>query len=82
MTKHLKNVHKNGKISGKKAWDCEICRKSWTCQSHLLRHLATHTGEKKFVCELCGNQYFDASGLRKHCKKVHIKKKHQEGHVS
>ncbi|KAG5869474.1 hypothetical protein JTB14_024769 [Gonioctena quinquepunctata] len=37
-----------------KVWECGICSKEFTHQYTLMRHLPTHTDERKFQCITCG----------------------------
>uniref|UniRef100_A0A8C3VRE3 Zinc finger protein 202 n=1 Tax=Catagonus wagneri TaxID=51154 RepID=A0A8C3VRE3_9CETA len=48
--------------------DCPVCGRSFTCNSHLVRHLRTHTGEKPYKCTECGRRYTRSSHLARHQK--------------
>jgi len=47
---------------------CEICNHSATTFPLLKLHMHTHTGERPYVCELCGESYKRPSNLRRHKK--------------
>ncbi|CAH2003583.1 unnamed protein product [Acanthoscelides obtectus] len=49
-----------------KIWECGICSKEFTHQYTLLRHLPTHTDERKFQCNTCGKAFRQMSTLSQH----------------
>lgn len=50
---------------------CTVCRRGFTQQIDLQRHLAHHTGKKPFKCHLCKAKFIRADYLRRHCKDAH-----------
>lgn len=51
LREHINDVHKVEKPQ--KTYMCEICSKVFTRVNTLNQHRITHTGEKKFSCEIC-----------------------------
>ncbi|XP_018563493.1 zinc finger protein 737-like [Anoplophora glabripennis] len=49
-----------------KIWECGICSKEFTHQYTLMRHLPTHTDERKFQCNTCGKAFRQMSTLSQH----------------
>ncbi|CAH1105315.1 unnamed protein product [Psylliodes chrysocephalus] len=49
-----------------KMWVCGICQKVFTHQYTLMRHLPTHTDERKFQCITCGKAFRQMSTLSQH----------------
>ncbi|KAI9558792.1 hypothetical protein GHT06_015581 [Daphnia sinensis] len=56
------------KIEGKilKLWECGICAKDFRHQYTLMRHLPTHTDERKFLCDVCDKAFRQMSTLSQH----------------
>jgi len=44
----------------------EGCDKEFGSRWSLMRHLCTHTGEKKFECLICGKEFVQKCSLRRH----------------
>ncbi|XP_019870665.1 protein suppressor of hairy wing-like isoform X2 [Aethina tumida] len=59
-------------VNGKKVkiWQCGVCAKEFNHQYTLMRHLPTHTDERKYQCNVCGKAFRQMSTLSQH-KAIH-----------
>ena len=65
--------------TGKKSYECEICKKTFSYKSNLAKHKKTHTLDKPFACDLCQKSYSQTSQLLRHNKTTdHLNKKKGE----
>ncbi|XP_035230534.1 zinc finger protein 302-like [Stegodyphus dumicola] len=59
----------------RRVYFCPHCCKAFDFKSTLDRHVVKHTGERRFVCRLCGVSFKYQGALHNHENKVH--KKHE-----
>jgi len=65
---NLKAHMETHKSVNERSFKCEVCDHSATTLPLLKLHMNSHTGERPFVCELCGDSYKRPSNLRRHKK--------------
>ncbi|KAJ9581726.1 hypothetical protein L9F63_023093 [Diploptera punctata] len=75
---------------------CPNCNNSFTCKSHLTRHLYIHSNEERFKCSNCNKSFTQKSSLIRHlslhsnekpfgcpvCNKSFSQKYHVESHLN
>ncbi|XP_051924956.1 oocyte zinc finger protein XlCOF7.1-like [Hippocampus zosterae] len=52
----------------KEHFSCSVCAKRFTCKSHWMRHVKTHTGEKSFCCSVCGKTFSRKEHMQLHMR--------------
>jgi len=65
---NLKAHMETHKSLDERIYKCNICNHSATTYPLLKLHMHSHTGERPYVCELCGESYKRPSNLRRHKK--------------
>ncbi|XP_030256944.1 zinc finger protein 37-like isoform X2 [Sparus aurata] len=60
--------------TGKTPFACVLCRKKFTHQQSLKRHIRVHTGEKPYGCDVCVKTFKHQESLKRHMR-VHTGEK-------
>nr|XP_042895805.1 zinc finger protein 37A-like [Parasteatoda tepidariorum] len=62
---------KQGKPVKYKKFSCSVCSYTSFQMGDLKKHIRIHTGDRPFVCNICGRSFRQISHLRSHEYKVH-----------
>lgn len=66
LREHVRSCHSHG-------YDCKVCGRTFCRKALLKRHITVHSGQKDFVCGLCGYATSHKSNLDRH-KRRHLPK--------
>ncbi|KAM3955999.1 putative transcription factor Ken [Aphomia sociella] len=69
VTQHIKIVHEG--VERPKDKICSYCGRGFKDNKVLQNHIRTHTGERPFVCEVCGAAFAQRVARNMHHKKLH-----------
>ncbi|KAF8815856.1 hypothetical protein BYT27DRAFT_7190878 [Phlegmacium glaucopus] len=54
---------------------CPVCEATFTRPQHVARHMRSHTGDRPYKCQYCGDQFARSDLLSRHVNKCHANEK-------
>ncbi|CAL1715925.1 unnamed protein product [Somion occarium] len=54
---------------------CPVCNSTFTRPQHVARHMRSHTGDRPYKCQHCGDQFARSDLLSRHVNKCHASEK-------
>ena len=75
---HVQDVHADKETKEKRKVQCSICGKWLSCRYTLDSHKRTHTGERPYKCNFCGEGFVSATWMGIHRRKMHPEQWEQE----
>ena len=69
-----KKLKSSRKHIGKKPFKCDVCDKTFSFSSDIVRNKITHTGEKPFKCDICDKGFTQSNDVVRH-KRTHTGEK-------
>lgn len=54
---------------------CPVCQATFTRPQHVARHMRSHTGDRPYKCQHCGDQFARSDLLSRHINKCHPNEK-------
>lgn len=68
VERHMKRTHFSKHI-------CDICGSKFATNGNLIKHMRIHSGDRPYICEMCGKNFRQKSILEIHIKSIHTGEK-------